>query len=590
MRRPRSRTTGRGATLNMSRRFLLLAAVAIGGFHLRARGAGLDAEALLDGTRVVPVAITLPADHWEALRRETRGPAGVFGAGPPTKFTWHRAAATIDDVAVADVGVRKKGFFGSVDSARPSLIVDLNRFVPQDPVTGLRRLTLNNNKQDASCVAQFLAYRLFRAAGVPAPRVGFAAVTVNGEPLGVYSNVESIKKPFLTRVFGRDDGGLYEGTVTDLVPASLEKLEIETHDRLRHRLDELARLLAADEPLALDRVEALVDVEEFLSFQAVEALIGMWDGYTSNQNNFFVHVPAGSGRIVFIPWGADSAFTPVPAFLPGLGRGPAPAIYAQAALANRLAFAPGVIDRYRRRLEELLDTVWQEDDLLAEVDRLEDLLGPHTAPPQAAMARPLDAVRDFIRRRRGELEVALDAWPPELPETFRQPLTTTRIGHVSGTFATVPRGAADGETAAGEIALGLTLDEQPVAFVPATVAAYPMPMPGPWGRPTAPADAPLGVTISGTRADGKPLTLTFMLDRRLVRESTGGFTTGGMLTEGAGFFGSGPMRIVGGTVALGERGLESGTRLSGTFSFGIDETSGGFSNPAPKRRPGATPD
>lgn len=574
----------------MCRRFLLLAAVMIGGVPRAGHGATLDAAALLDGSRMVPITITLPADHWEALRRETRGPAGVFAAGPPAKFTWHRAGATIDGVAVADVGVRKKGFFGSVDSARPSLIVDFNRFVPQDPVAGLGRLTLNNNKQDASCVAQFLAYRLFRAAGVPAPRVGFAAVTVNGEPLGVYSNVESIKKPFLVRVFGADDGGLYEGTVADLVPASLGKLEIETHDRLRPRLEDLARLLAEDGPLAVERVAAVVDVDAFLSYQAVEALIGMWDGYSSNQNNFFVHVPAGDGRITFIPWGADSAFTPVPAFLPGFGRGPAPAIYAQAALANRLAFAPGIIDRYRRRLEELLDTVWREDDLLAEVDRLEALLGPHVAPPQAAMARPLDAVRGFIRRRRGELEAALAAWPPELPETFRRPLTTTRIGRVSGTFATVPRDTADGESAESTIALGLTLHGQPVDFVPADVAAYPMPMPGPGGRPTSPADAPLGVTTSGTRTDGRPLTLTFLLDRRLVRDSTAGFAAGGMLTEGPGFFGSGPMRIVGGTVALGDRGLEPGARLTGTFSFDIDETSGGFGNSAPKRRPGLAVD
>jgi spore coat protein CotH len=203
-------------------------------------------------------------------------------------------------------------------------------------------------------VGQFLAYRLFRAAGVPASRVGFAAVTVNGELLGVYTNVESIKRPFLARVFGTDGGGLYEGTVADVVPDSLAKLEVETHDRFRPRLEELAGLLAADGPLDLDAAGRVVDLDEFFSFQAVEALIGMWDGYTSNQNNFFVHVPADDGRITFIPWGADSAFTAVPAMLPGFDRGPAPAVYAQAALANRLAFAPGMIDRYRRRLDDPL--------------------------------------------------------------------------------------------------------------------------------------------------------------------------------------------------------------------------------------------
>ena len=569
---------------------ILLIAGAANAFATESRGDTLKADALLDASRVVPVVIELPADDWEALRRDARSPAGLFTANPPKKFTWHRGHATVDGVAIVDAGIRKKGFFGSLDSARPSLIIDFNRFVPQEPVEGLGRLTLNNNKQDTSCVGQFLAYRLFRAAGVPAPRVGFAAVTVNGEQLGVYTNVESIKRPFLVRVFGTDGGGLYEGTVADVVPDSLAKLEVETHDRFRPRLEELAKLLAADAPLDLARVEKLVDVDEFLSFQAVEALIGMWDGYTSNQNNFFVHLPADDGRITFIPWGADSAFTAVPAMLAGFGREPPPAVYAQAALANRLAFAPGMIDRYRRRLEEILDTVWQEDDLLAEVDRLEMLLAPHLAPAQSGAAKSLDTVRAFIRRRRDEIKTALAAWPPELPGAFRPPMTTKHVGTVSGTFAAVQRAAADGEPSPGEIAIAMTLGDTPVDYAPAGVSAYPLPMPGPWGRPASPADAPLGVTVSGTRVDGKPMTLTFMLDRRLVRESAGGFAAGGMLTEGPGFFGSGPMRIVGGTVALGDRGLDPGTRLSGTFTFGIDETSSGFSNPAPKRRPTNTQD
>jgi spore coat protein CotH len=567
---------------------ILLVARAANAFATESQGSALKADALLDGSRVVPVAIELPADDWEALRRDARGPAGLFTVNPPKKFAWHRGHATVAGIAIVDAGIRKKGFFGSLDSARPSLIIDFNRFVPQEPVEGLGRLTLNNNKQDTSCVGQFLAYRLFRAAGVPAPRVGFAAVTVNGELLGVYTNVESIKRPFLARVFGTDGGGLYEGTVADVVPDSLAKLEVETHDRFRPRLEELAGLLAADGPLDLDTAGRVVDLDEFFSFQAVEALIGMWDGYTSNQNNFFVHVPADDGRITFIPWGADSAFTAVPAMLPGFDRGPAPAVYAQAALANRLAFAPGMIDRYRRRLEEILDTVWREDELLAEVDRLETLLAPHLAPAQSGAPKSLDAVRDFIRRRRKEIETALTAWPPELPGAFRQPMTTKRVGSVSGTFATVQRAAADGEPSPGEIGIAMTLSDTPIDYAPANVAAYPLPIPGPWGRPASPADAPLGVTVSGTRVDGKPMTLTFMLDRRLVRESAGGFAAGGMLTEGPGFFGSGPMRIVGGTVALGDRGLDPGTRLSGTFTFGIDETSGGFGNPAPKRRPGMT--
>lgn len=46
--------------------------------------------------------------------------------------------------------------------------------------------------------------------------------------------------------------------------------------------------------------------------------------------------------------------------------------------------------------------------------------------------------------------------------------------------------------------------------------------------------------------------------------------------------------LLGGTVSLGDRGLDPGSRLSGTFTFRIDDSSGGFGKPAPKRRPGIT--
>jgi hypothetical protein len=481
--------------------------------------------------------------------------------------------------------------FGSLDSARPSLLVDFNRFVDQSPVEGLGRLTLNNNKQDASLISQSLAYRVFRTADLPAPRVGFAAVTVNGESLGVYSNVESIRKPFLRRSFGDGSGMLAEGTICDIVPESLDRLELQGPESAaaRARLAELANLLAAPGPLDVERLATLVDLDQFLRFWSVEVLLNLWDGYSANQNNYFLYATPSDGRFRFIPWGADAALGSAPGFGgPFAARTAAPAVYAQAALANRLAFAPGMIDRYRRRLEEILDSVWQEDDLLAEVDRLETLLAPHLAPAQSGAATSLDTVRTFIRRRRDEIKTALAAWPPELPGAFRPPMTTKHVGSVSGTFAAVQRAAADGEPSPGEIAISLTLGDKPVDYAPAGVSAYPLPMPGPWGKPASPADAPLGVTVSGARVNGTPMTLTFMLDRRLVRESAGGFAAGGMLTEGPGFFGSGPMRIVGGTVALGDRGLDPGTRLSGTFTFGIDETSGGFGNPAPKRRPGMT--
>lgn len=61
---------------------------AVAGALVGGRAPALDADAVLDGSRVVAIQVTLPPDDWEALRRESQGPVGLFAAGPPAKFTW----------------------------------------------------------------------------------------------------------------------------------------------------------------------------------------------------------------------------------------------------------------------------------------------------------------------------------------------------------------------------------------------------------------------------------------------------------------------------------------------------------------------
>ena len=88
----------------------------------------------------------------------------------------------------------------AVADAQPSEIAQIH---------GTRRFTLNNAKQDPSLIRQCLGFALFAQAGVPAPRCNFAHVTVNGHDLGIYANVEEVRKPMLARHFADDDGNLY---------------------------------------------------------------------------------------------------------------------------------------------------------------------------------------------------------------------------------------------------------------------------------------------------------------------------------------------------------------------------------------------
>ena len=52
----------------------------------------------------------------------------------------------------------------------------------------------------------------------------------------------------------------------------------------------------------------LVDLDSFYTFWAMEGLLGFWDGYSGNRNNFFIYLNPDTEKFHFIPWGADSLF------------------------------------------------------------------------------------------------------------------------------------------------------------------------------------------------------------------------------------------------------------------------------------------
>ena len=168
--------------------------------------------------RVLDIQIMVADKDWDTIRYQTRDFFSALHesrkfAPPEAPYTYVDASVTIDGVVFPNVGLRKKGFLGSLSTTRPSLKIKLNHTDKDAGIGGLTNLTLNNNQQDISLMSQFMGYALFNAAGSPAPRCAYAKVTVNGVNLGVYSHVETVRKSFLRRAFGTDDGTLYEGTL-----------------------------------------------------------------------------------------------------------------------------------------------------------------------------------------------------------------------------------------------------------------------------------------------------------------------------------------------------------------------------------------
>ncbi len=377
--------------------------------------------------RVLAVDIDLSVTGWDSLRAQSRTLADILGgedcldAPADDIFSWFSATVTVDGETHTEVAVRKKGFLGSLSTEKPSLKVRFDKFVDDQFLGGvLKRLTLNNAQQDPSMINTCLSYHLFASAGLPAPRCNFATVRVNGEDLGLYVQVESIKTSFLERNFTDPTGNLYEGTISDFRPQWRGTFEKKTNEDQRNwsDIDTVVDALQDPSPAGLEALSEIIDIDRFYTFWALEVLVGHWDGYAGNRNNFYFYREPDS-RFIFVPWGTDQVFTTIDSPFDQF-RSP-PSVAAHGAIAHRLYRDDATRAVYVARLKKLLDTVWNETKLLELIDQMAALVQEHTLEKmRGPAARDAERVRRFIRGRRDAILADLDPQPPHWP----WPLTT----------------------------------------------------------------------------------------------------------------------------------------------------------------------
>ncbi len=320
-------------------------------------------DELFDPSRVLEVSLEIEPADWEALRVQRR--TGLSTAGEdcldapfPSPYTWFEARVTIDGTTYERVGVRKRGFIGSVSESRPGLRLELDRHIDGQLHRSVEHMNLNNARQDPSGLRTCLAYGVFRRAGLSTPRCSLARVWVNGVDLGIYSHVEVLKKRFLRRNFGNDSGYLYEGTLSDFRAPWWGTLEQKTREDAPNRapIEAIARAVEAPDDQLLAALDAVIDLDAFLSFWAAEVLTSHWDGYAGNTNNFWFYVDPVDPRAVFIPWGTDSTFEGPRLLFEG--RQAPWSVTATGVLARRLYLHPEGRARYLDRLQTLITTAW----------------------------------------------------------------------------------------------------------------------------------------------------------------------------------------------------------------------------------------
>lgn len=373
-------------------------------------------------TKVVQFHLTMSERQFAALLPAGGAPFGPPGFGPPREpaegthrntfgvdFPWARGDLTFDGATFPDVGVRYKGnytYMATARSLKRSMKLDLNRHVKGQKLDGLTMVNLHCGVSDLSRAREALSYAFFRDAGVPAPRTSFAELilTVPGkydqELVGVYTLVEQINKGFLKRHFqdgtgmllkpeGLQGGLLHLGTNWKAYEDRYQPERQPTEEQKR-RLVDFTKLIhnGADEAFASE-IGSYLDLEAFLRFIAANALLSNLDSYLGYGHNYYLYLTPGTNKFVFIPWDLDLSL----ATWPAVGT---PEQLVELSIHHPHAGPDKLIDRlfaikehkesYLAILKELTSASFTRTRLLASLDQIEKALQAPLATEAKAVA------------------------------------------------------------------------------------------------------------------------------------------------------------------------------------------------------------
>ncbi len=315
-----------------------------------------DSASLFGLDKIITVELILTAEAWEKATPPQRlgggglgrpfgpspnaGPDNVQGANPRPdnarggfgfQFEYVHGDVVVDGVAFKDAGVRFKGnssYGASQRSMKHPLKFDFDQYIKDGSFRGMTTLNFSNNAMDPPQMREALAYEVFRQAGIPCARTAFVKMylTIPGkydkQYLGLYTMVEQVDKKFLQNHFGNNTGLLvkpervgalqYLGENWDAYKERYEPksgYKGKEAEAARQRLIEFTKLVnVADEKEFRSKIDAYLDVDSFMNFLAVNAVLANLDSFLSMGHNFYLYLNPATNKFVFLPWDLNMAF------------------------------------------------------------------------------------------------------------------------------------------------------------------------------------------------------------------------------------------------------------------------------------------
>jgi spore coat protein H len=369
-------------------------------------------------------------------------------------FPWVHAELMAGKTTYTNVAVRYKGHFtygATSHLLKRSLKIDLVHYGEKSRFGSLKKLTLNAGILDPGKSREALAYAVYRDAGVPAPRTAFAEVYLtvpgryNGELLGLFTLVEDIEDSFLQDHFGEENGLLmkpegvrgpdflgmdwrdYVARYKPVREASTEQSDL---------LIALARLIDQSKPEEFrEKIESYLNVDEFLRYLAVTAMVVDLDSPLAMPQNFYLYLSAKSKKLLYLPWDLDLSFAAWPMggsadeqmnlslIHPYTGR---------YKLIDRLLNVPKFRAQYLEIVSQISTTCFSEPELLKRISVVETFLKEPLARELKAVSARGEAGETVQARQIAAGAPALRDFAVRRPRSIELQLAKTSDGYVPG--------------------------------------------------------------------------------------------------------------------------------------------------------------
>lgn len=261
-----------------------------------------------------------------ALQGPEGGRNGI-AARMGVEFNYVHGNLTFNGATLSNVAVRYKGngtYLQARNTDKKSLKVDLNKYVKGQKIAGLTTLNLHNEVTDSGYMNEALAFRLYRDAGVPAPRTAYARVNLTAgdahknDYMGLYVMIENVDDEFTKENFKTKGGSLFKPVTPSLfedLGDDWQKYKQTFDPKDKPSKEEIARVIetcrfvtkSSDSDFAA-KLGDYIDLDAFARYMAVTVFLSDLDGILGPGQNFYLFLHPKTHKFHFIAWDQDHSF------------------------------------------------------------------------------------------------------------------------------------------------------------------------------------------------------------------------------------------------------------------------------------------